>query len=423
MSNIIIGCVADDFSGASDAASFFVKAGVRTYLFNGIPKEPIDFSSDDIAIIIALKTRTEEKSRAVKDSIDAFDWLKAKGAKKLFSKYCSTFDSTKEGNIGPIIDGALEKYGIKYTIICPALPVNGRVVRDGHLLIDGVPLHETHMKDHPLNPMWDSDLSNLIESQGKYKSLKINYKAMQEDKEQILEVINKFGEDKEHFYVIPDYIDDEDGKKIVEVFGDLPLLTGGSGLMYDLGIKYKDLTRQTDGIPISKTEGKAIVLAGSCSKATLEQIDDYIKKGYETYKLDPIKLYNGDQTKEDIWNYIESNNLNNVLVYSSDTPDKIKKAQEYGASEIATLLEETTAYVAKKAVSSGYKRIIVAGGETSGAVTKALGYTGYVVGESIAPGVPVMVPISDNSIRLVLKSGNFGQKDFFHRAIKYTEED
>jgi uncharacterized protein YgbK (DUF1537 family) len=419
VSKIIVGCVADDFSGASDAASFFVKAGIRTFLFNGVPTEKIDYQSDYVAIIIALKTRTEEKNKAVNDSLKAFEWLKANGAELLFLKYCSTFDSTREGNIGPVIDAVMEKYRIKYTILCPALPVNGRIVQDGNLLINGVPLNETHMKNHPLTPMWDSDISKLIEPQGKYRSIKINYEVMKKNNEEILEIINQFGKDKEHFYVIPDFIEEGHSRKIVEVFGELPFLTGGSGLMYDLGIKYQSLITQTS-IPNSKTDGKAIILAGSCSKATLEQVEDYIGKGYESFKIDPVELYNENQTKETIWNFVKSKNADNILIYSSDISENVKKVQRYGATNISRLLERTTAYIAKKAVDSGYKRIIVAGGETSGAVTKILGYTGYIVGESIAPGVPVMIPIVDNRVRLILKSGNFGQKDFFYRSIEFT---
>ncbi len=423
MSKIIIGCVGDDFSGSSDAASFFVKAGISTYLFNGIPKEKIKFKDDYVAIVIALKTRSDDKNSAIKDSLEAFKWLKDNGAKMLFSKYCSTFDSTKEGNIGPVIDAVLEEYDFKYTILCPALPVNGRIVKNGHLLLNGVPLHETHMKDHPLTPMWSSDLSKLIETQGKYKSIKIDCETMKKSKEEIMEIINQFGKDHEHFYVIPDYVEDEDGKKIVDLFGQLPFLTGGSGLMYDIGIRYKSNYESTKNTYSPNTHGKAIILAGSCSKATLEQIEDYIEKGYESYKINPLDIYNKKQTKEDIWNLIKSKDSNNILIYSSDNAENVRDAQKYGAENISNLLEETAAYIAKSAINSGYNRIIVAGGETSGAVTKTLGYTGYIVGDSIAPGVPVMIPVSDINIRLVLKSGNFGQKDFFHRAVEFTKEE
>lgn len=421
MKKIMIGCVADDFSGGSDAASFFVKAGMRTYLFNGVPTEEINFEVDNIAVVIALKTRTENKKIAVRDSLEAFEWLKENGAQVLFSKYCSTFDSTPEGNIGPIIDAVLEKYNFQYTILCPALPVNGRVVKNGNLLVNGIPLHETHMKNHPLTPMWDSDISKLIEPQGKYKSMKINHEILKKNKEEILKIIEDKGKNLEHFYVIPDYIEDEDGKKIVDVFGDLSFLTGGSGLMYDLGMRYKKQDKETN-IPNSHADGEAIVLAGSCSKATLEQIQDYIERGYESYKIDPCELHEGNITKEEIWDIIQSRESDNILIYSSDNPESVKRAQKYGAANISKLLEDTTAYIAKKAVEAGVRRIIVAGGETSGAVTKTLGYSGYIVGDSIAPGVPVMIPVSNNDIRLVLKSGNFGQKDFFHRAVEFTKE-
>ena len=422
MSKIIIGCVGDDFSGSSDAASFFAKEGIKTLLFNGTPTYDIHDSDENIAVVIALKTRTQETTRAVEDTLEAFEWLKRNGADQLFIKYCSTFDSTKEGNIGPIVDSALEKYNVKYTILCPALPVNGRTVINGHLYVNGIPLHETHMKDHPLTPMWDSDISKLMEPQGKYPSLKLNYELLELSKETILEAIEDFGHDKEHFYVIPDYSEEKHAIKIVDVFGGLQLLTGGSGLMTELSRKYKNSISTKSENMTSLADGKAIVLAGSCSKATLEQIEDFKNRNGKYIKIDPMALMDGSQTKDDIWKYIESANEDAVLVYSSDNPESVRAAQKVGSHLVSELLEQTTAYLAKKASENGFSRIIVAGGETSGAVTKILGYDSYLVGDSIAPGVPVMIPLKNNSMRLVLKSGNFGQKDFFIRAINKTKE-
>lgn len=422
MSKIIIGCVGDDFSGSSDAASFFAKEGIKTLLFNGTPKNDLQDFDESIAVVIALKTRTEETKKAVSDTLEAFEWLKRNGAEQLFIKYCSTFDSTKKGNIGPIVDAALEKYNIKYTILCPALPVNGRTVVNGNLYVNGVPLHETHMKDHPLTPMWDSDIARLMEPQGKYPSLKINYEMLEMGKDAILKEIEAFGHDKEHFYVIPDYIEEKHSVKIVDVFGDLQLLTGGSGLMTQLSCKYKNIiSSEAENIP-DLPEGKAIVLAGSCSKATLEQIEDFKSRNGKYIKIDPKALMDGSQTKEDIWKYIESVNEDSVLVYSSASPENVREVQKAGAHIVSDLLEQTTAYMAKKAAENGFNRIIVAGGETSGAVTKILGYDSYLVGDSIAPGVPIMIPLRNKNIRLVLKSGNFGQKDFFIRAINKTKE-
>lgn len=422
MSKIIIGCVGDDFSGSSDAASFFAKEGIKTLLFNGTPKDDILDFDENIAVVIALKTRTQETSCAVSDTLEAFEWLKRNGADQLFIKYCSTFDSTKKGNIGPLVDSTLEKFNIKYTILCPALPVNGRTVVNGHLYVNGIPLHETHMKDHPLTPMWDSDISKLMEPQGKYPSLKINYEMLEQSKEDILKAIDDFGHDKEHFYVIPDYTEEKHAIKIVEVFGDLQLLTGGSGLMTQLSRKYKNIiTLKSENIP-SLSVGKAIVLAGSCSKATLEQIEDFKSRSGKYIRIDPTALMDGSQTKEGIWKYINSIEEDSVLVYSSDNPENVREAQKVGSHIVSDLLEQTTAYLAKKATDNGFSRIIVAGGETSGAVTKILGYDSYLVGDSIAPGVPVMIPMKNKNMRLVLKSGNFGQKDFFIRAISKTKE-
>ena len=422
MSKILLGIVADDFSGASDAASFLVKQGIKTLLFNGVPNVPIQDLKEDIAVVVALKTRTEETLKAVSESLEAFEWLKSNGANQLFVKYCSTFDSTKEGNIGPIIDSVLEKYTIKYTILAPALPVNGRIVKDGHLIVNGVPLHETHMRFHPLTPMWDSDLSKLMEPQGKYPSLKINHELLELSNDEILNTIESFGQDKEHFYIIPDYIEEKHAVKIVDLFGNLPLLTGGSGLMEELGRKYiKENSSKSDYVN-SSTKGKAIILAGSCSAATLGQIEEFKNNDGKHLRIDPIELLKGTQTKEEIWSTIEASNEEAVLVYSSDKPESVKEAQKVGVEKVSELLEQTTAYLAKKAAQNGFNRIIVAGGETSGAVTKILGYDSYIIGESIAPGVPIMVPLENENIRLVLKSGNFGQKDFFMRAVSMTKE-
>ena len=424
MPKIHLGIVADDFSGASDVASFLVEQGVKTYLFNGIPKNGYIEFDENIAIVIALKTRTEVTSLAVQQSLEAFEWLKNNGAEQLYVKYCSTFDSTKEGNIGPIIDAVFDRYNIPYTIIAPALPVNGRTVKNGHLYVNGVPLDETHMRHHPLTPMWDSDLTKLLEPQGKYPSIKVDYQMLENwSNEEILERIDNFSKEHEHFYVIPDYMNEEHAKKIVELFGDLDLLTGGSGIMTELGRKYREETKQYAEKVKSSTKGKAIVLAGSCSQATLKQVDAFKKSEGKSIKLDPIQIVNGEKTKEEIWKEIAESEDDAILVYSSDRPENVRKAQEAGTKKVSNYLEQTTAYIASQAVKNGFTRIIVEGGETSGAVTKELGYDSYIIGESIAPGVPVLVPLENPDLRVILKSGNFGQEDFFLRAVDITKED
>lgn len=412
----VLGCIADDFTGASDAASFLVKGGMSVRLYNGIPENGApDINSDQAqAVVIALKSRTQETERAVADSLKAARFLLEQGVKQIYFKYCSTFDSTPKGNIGPVADALMDLLHAPYTLLCPALPVNGRTVEGGRLMVNNVPLHESHMRNHPLTPMWDCRIDKLMEPQSRYSCRNL---ALEE-----MEMFSCKDMDKEPFYLIPDYKNPEDGEKIAGVFGQLPLLTGGSGLLEPLaGIWTKKLSVE-GRIPESGTKGRALLLAGSCSKATLGQIAWYQNQGALCYKLDPGAMLEGRQTVEDAWKFIEdhSSETDAVLVYSSDTPEKVKEFQKLGTQKVADMLEGAAARLAARAVEAGYTRIISAGGETSGAVTKGLGFSSYWMGESVAPGVPVMVPVERTDIRLILKSGNFGQEDFFGRALAMT---
>ncbi len=420
MSNkILIGCVADDFTGASDAASFLISQGMKTLLFNGIPNGTIN---DCNAVVIALKSRTQSTSEAVADSMAAFKWLEEQGTKHLYFKYCSTFDSTKDGNIGPVLDAILEHTGEKFSIISPALPVNGRVVRGGILYVDGVPLGESHMKNHPLTPMWASKLSELMQPQGKYETLDLNYETLNKNKDEILKIVDDFASSNKHFYIVPDYVDDANGDKVAELFGDSKVLSGGSGILAPLAKRYvKELGEIKTTILNSKTRGKALLLAGSCSKTTISQIVDFKNKNYPTYRMDPLKLLSGEDSIENIWDFILENKDNEVLIYSTDTPENVVEIQKVGKEKIAELLESTTANLAQRAVDAGYTRIIIAGGETSSAVAKKLGYDSFEIGESVAAGVPVMAPLSNPEIRVIFKSGNFGQVDMFERALSMTK--
>ena len=242
----IFGCVADDFTGASDAASFLVKGGMSVQLFNGIPAKGSRVGEGIQAIVIALKSRTQDTEEAVADTLRALGWLKEQGVERFYLKYCSTFDSTPKGNIGPAADAAMEFLGVSYTILCPALPVNGRVVMKGELYVGGVPLHESPMKNHPLTPMWDARIANLMKPQSKYSCVELWKEQMDRPADEIRAILSDQADTQEHYYVIPDYQDMEDGERIVELFGDLALLTGGSGILEPLA---KHLSRRQDILP------------------------------------------------------------------------------------------------------------------------------------------------------------------------------
>ncbi len=421
-SRLMIGCVADDYTGASDAASFLIGHGLKTILFNGIPSGDIPECN---AVVIALKSRTQETSEAVKDSLAACDWLTKHGAEHLYFKYCSTFDSTKKGNIGPVLDAMLEKYNQKHVIISPALPVNGRKVKDGILYVNDVPLSETHMANHPLTPMWTSKIADLMTPQGKYTSLELNHQTLEKSDAEVMAIVEEFGKDKAHFYIIPDYVNDANGEKIAAMFGHSKVLSGGSGILAHLSAMYKkeimaDEKSSEHDVFTTKTQGQGLILSGSCSKATMAQILDYNAKGHPTKGLQYEDLASGKITVDTLWDFIQENKEKEILIYSMGPFENISDIPEDMKEKVAATYENTSAELAKRAVDAGFTRIVVAGGDTSSAVAQKLGFTSFEIGESVAPGVPVMMPLSNPNVRIVLKSGNFGQEDFFTRALNIT---
>lgn len=408
---IQIGCIADDFTGASDWASFFAEKGISTILFNGIPEADIKTEDADVAVI-ALKTRTEPKEEAVKESVEALAWLRKQGTKQYYIKYCSTFDCKKDGNIGPVIDAAMDYLGETATVVCPALPVNGRTVRNGCLYVNGVELQNSSMKDHPLTPMWDCRIKELMRQQSSGEVVVMPKKIC--EKSDVQEWMGEYQRKKKHIYFVPDFYEQEQGKRIVEIFEKFKLLTGGSGVSTFLAenLEHQDMEL------IKGQKTPAIIIAGSCSVATLGQITEFLETGKKAYKMSPRKILEGTESADTIWKVIGKWKEDDILLYSSEDASTVEENQKN--ENISMLIEQIQAQIAQQFVREGRKRVIVAGGETSGAVTKKLGYDRYYVGGSIAPGVPVLIPVQEPEIRLVLKSGNFGKKDFFIRALEYT---
>lgn len=437
MKELFLGVVADDFTGASDAASFLVGAGVRTVMFNGVPEKLPELKDDTAAIVVAMKTRTIPAGEAVQEMLAAFRWLKEIGAKQLYFKYCATFDSTAKGNIGPVADAVLDAWDLPCTILCPALPVNGRTVRDGKLYVNGIPLSESHMKNHPLTPMTESDVTKLIEMQSKYRAAKVSVEEMEAAGTAEGKCCGGAAEKccagnaeaaGEVRYLVPEFYEEQHGDLIAETFGDLPFLTGGSGLCGALGRRYMRLRNEAgEAQKEAETQacaepGKALLLAGSCSKITLEQIADYKAKGHPFLQILPEKLLAGEQSAETAFAWAEAAG-SGALIYSSQSPEEMRASQALGQERVAEAIEQTMSELAAKAVQAGWTRIISAGGETSGAVTRALGYEAFYIGQSVAPGVPMMAPVERPELRIVLKSGGFGQTDFFERAEKLTAEE
>lgn len=332
----------------------------------------------------------------------------------LYYKYCSTFDSTPQGNIGPVLDNLLELLELPYTILCPALPVNGRIVRDGRLYVNGVLLEQSPMRHHPLNPMRHSSIPVLMGEQSRYPCYVLDREALQKDTKDIFALVEEWKRNNPHFYICVDYCDEEDGCKIAELFGELKLISGGSALAAHLGMAKK----KTDSEDVNRRtgSGRVLILSGSCSQTTCAQVAAFLDGGGKGVRIDPIQLLNESQTLENIWEFVELNSDRDVLIYSSQLPEERSTTAAHNQNRISFVLEAIMAKLAQRAVERGIKNLIIAGGETSGAVMQALGWNCFSVGDSVAPGVPMLFPLEKTRMCLILKSGNFGPVNFFNWA-------
>lgn len=406
-----IGCIADDFTGGADAASFLRKGGLDTVLLNG---DGLDEDLEALApeaVVVALKSRALPPKEAVAQCCQAAKWLLEQGAEQLYFKYCSTFDSTPAGNIGPVVDALLELTETAYTVLCPSLPVNGRTVRDGILYVNGVPLAESPMRFHPINPMTKSDLSRLMEEQSKYPCMVLHPEDM------LAAAPSAACQTANHFTVVPPYETDADGQTIAEKFGHLPLLTGGSGLLEHLAKLRRTRTPAQHQRQQESTELPRLLLAGSCSAMTQKQVQTYIEHGGAALRIQPDLLLSGQQTEDELRQAV-AEAKGDLLLYSTASPEQVKAYQAAGASTVSALLEGLMGRLAVYGRDCGFRRIVAAGGETSGAVTRALGTHAYWIGKDAAPGVPEMWPEGQENLGLVLKSGNFGDDTFFLRVFR-----
>ncbi|MGQ3301007.1 3-oxo-tetronate kinase [Reyranella sp.] len=413
----ILGVIADDFTGATDIAGMLVKGGMRTIQTIGVPAKGT--IPDDVdAVVVALKTRSIPAADAVAQSLDALKALQAAGCVRFFFKYCSTFDSTDAGNIGPVGDALLDALKAKQAIYCPAFPVNGRTIFFGHLFVGDVLLSDSHMKHHPLTPMTDASLVRVLARQTPHKVGLVALKQVQSGSAILREALDRLAaEDVRH--VVVDAVADTDLGIIGEAIGDDTLVTGGSGVALGLPAAYRRrglMAHRSGADALPKIEGAAAVLAGSCSAATLGQIKAF--KGPHL-ALDTDAICRGDDVSGKALDWAKGKlGSGPILLSASDTPDAVKALQaKYGIEKSSQAIEKTMATLARGLVEAGVGRLVVAGGETSGAVVSALDVTALRIGPEIDPGVPWTASVGTRPILLALKSGNFGAPDFFTKAF------
>jgi len=418
---MLLGVIADDITGATDIALMLLKGGMRTTQVIGVP-EPGAMPRDADAVVVALKSRTAPADDAITQSLRAAEELRKAGARQLFFKYCSTFDSTDAGNIGPVADALLDMTGSEMTVVCPAFPATGRTIYRGPLFVGDVLLSDSGMKDHPLTPMTDANLVNVMARQSRHGVGLIHLSLIVQGPDAVKTALLEIAAGGKR-YAVTDAVEDAHLETIAAACAEFKLLTGGSGLA--LGVP-ENFIRQGLLEPASypeapRVEGRTAVIAGSCSTATLGQLAHVRDNlSWPSRRIDPLA---GDDPAGAIdqavsWAADQANDTPPVI-YASADPAEIRAIQDrLGREAAGARVEDILSGTAKRLAERGFSRLIVAGGETSGAVMQALGVAVLDIGPEIDPGVPWTVAHGAAPLALALKSGNFGAEDFFHKAWK-----
>lgn len=419
---MLLGCIADDFTGASDLANTLAKGGMATTQFVGIPATAAANGCD--AGVVSLKSRTIAPADAVGQSLAALDWLLAQGCSQIMFKYCSTFDSTPDGNIGPVAEALLDRLG-GIAIVCPVFPAAGRTLFQGHLFVGGQLLSETGMRHHPLTPMTDPDIRRWLGRQTSCEVGLVPYGVVRKGAEAIRQALAAEAEAGRRLVVV-DAVVDEDLLAIGAAIVDHRLVTGGSGIAIGLAANVrKRLTAESAAEKFTGLEGPAAALSGSCSVQSLAQLAVFART-HPVLTLDAEAVITGRMTVDiaEKWALDRLDHL--PMITSSTTPERVAAAQSrHGRAAMADALESFMGQLAVRLVERGVRRLVVGGGETSGAVVTALGLEEFVIGPEIDPGVPALATalVSGQPLRLALKSGNFGSLDFYVKAAALLAKD
>jgi uncharacterized protein YgbK (DUF1537 family) len=417
MSAILLGCIADDFTGATDLANNLVRNGMRAVQTIGIPSGALDVAAD--AVVVALKSRTISAADAVAQSLAALQWLQGQGAKQIYFKYCSTFDSTAQGNIGPVTEALMDALETDFTIATPAFPDNQRTVFKGHLFVGDALLSDSGMRNHPLTPMTDSNLVRVMQTQCRRKVGLIDYRTVAAGGRAITESIAQLRTEGVAIAIV-DALDNQDLLRLGPALKDLPLVTAGSGVAIALPANF-GIGASARASELPRAGGMRAVVSGSCSVATNRQVQAFISAGHAALAIDPLRIAAGHDVAAQALSWAAPLLAKGpVLVYSTADPQAVKAVQgQLGVEGAGAMVERTLATIARGLADLGVRQLVLAGGETSGACVQALGVAQMQIGPQIDPGVPWCWARdgSGRPLHLALKSGNFGADDFFAKAF------
>ncbi|MBC5783172.1 four-carbon acid sugar kinase family protein [Ramlibacter sp. USB13] len=415
--NLPLGCIADDFTGATDLANNLVRAGMRVVQTIGVPEGP---APEADAVVVALKSRTIPAAEAVAQSLAALHWLRSHGARQFYFKVCSTFDSTPQGNIGPVAEALLEALGSSFCCVTPAFPENARTVYKGHLFVGDVLLSDSGMRNHPLTPMTDPNLVRVMQAQSQGKVGLIEHRVVRGGAAPIHARLRQL-QDEGYRFAIVDALDNEDLMHLGRAIADMPLVVAGSGVAIGLPQNH-GLAPSAAAAALPPAHGATAIVSGSCSQATNAQVADFLRRGLPALAVDPLQIASGRDVVGEALAWAEPRLGDQpVLVYSSAPPESVRSVQQQlGVGNAGEMVEKALAAIAKGLVDRGVRQLVVAGGETSGAAVQALGVQQMRIGPQIDPGVPwchAEAQACGRTVHLALKSGNFGTTDFFTKAF------
>jgi len=419
---LLLGCIADDFTGATDLANNLVRAGMRVVQTIGVSNTPLTAEVD--AVVVALKSRTIAPQDAVDQSLHALQWLQAQGAQQIYFKYCSTFDSTAQGNIGPVTEALMQALQTDFTIATPAFPDNGRTVFKGYLFVGDVLLNESGMQHHPLTPMHDANLVRVMQAQCKSKVGLLSHKTIAQGTASIQQDITHLKQQGVRIAIV-DAVSNDDLMRLGPALKGMPLVTAGSGVAIGLPQNF-GLSPTPQASQLPHTVGLQAVVSGSCSQATNRQVAHFKASGRPTFLIDPLHIKGSwqDLVQEALtWakGHLASGP---VLVYSTASPESVQAVQSHmGVEAAGHQVEQALAAIARGLVQLGVRQLVLAGGETSGACVQALAIEQLQIGPQIDPGVPwCHAHTTMGGVHITLKSGNFGTDDFFTKAFTFLSQ-
>lgn len=408
---MLLGCIGDDFTGSSDLANTLAKQGMRTVQYTGVPDTRA--AADVEAGVVALKSRSNDPKEAVEQSLKALVWLKAQGCEQFFFKYCSTFDSTAKGNIGPVVEALAEALDAYKVVVCPAFPGTGRSIYHGHLFVNDKLLNESGMQNHPLTPMVDADIRRWLKPQTRLNVGHVGVVDVLAGTAAIEQALTR-EHDADKRLIVVDALRDEDLMNIGKALSGSSLITGGSGIALGLPANFANQGKIAGNRNIWRGEaGQCVALSGSCSSATRAQVNLHAKSN-PSLELKAADILEARIKPADVIDWLKGKS-GLPLIYSSADPDVVRQVQaQFGLEKSAHALEQFFADVAQLLQAAGVRKILTAGGETSGAVVEGLTLKSLEIGPEIDPGVPALRAGPD--LVIALKSGNFGAPDYFTKA-------